>query len=88
MSTCQAKFGFHETMIFNGLHDFLRVLSEIYSREQDNYFTIHQLDESEDQSCNCPNRLIRNLLMIVFIPSMLAESRWRFLKQRHNQSLS
>lgn len=29
---CRAERGFTETMILNGLHDFLRILSEIYSR--------------------------------------------------------
>ena len=31
---CRAERGFSETMILNGLHDFLKVLSEICSRDQ------------------------------------------------------
>ena len=32
---CCAECGFNETMILNGLHDFLKILSEIYSKDQD-----------------------------------------------------
>ena len=32
---CCAECGFNETMILNGLHDFLKTLSEIYSKDQD-----------------------------------------------------
>ena len=32
---CRAERGFTETMILNGLHDFLRILSEVFSRQQE-----------------------------------------------------
>ena len=38
------------------------------------YLTKRQLDEAVDQSCNSPSRLIRNLLMVFFTPSVMASS--------------
>lgn len=38
------------------------------------YLTRRQLDEAVDQSAGSPTKLIRNLLMIFFTPSVLAKS--------------
>ena len=41
------------------------------------YLTKRQLDEAVDQSCNSASRLVRNLLMVFFTPSVLATSSCR-----------
>lgn len=38
------------------------------------YLTKRQLDEAVDQSCNSATRLMRNLLVVYFTPSVLASS--------------
>ena len=49
---CRAERGFSETMILNGLHDFLRILSEIYSAEQDDQGDQVQGSDEEHQAEN------------------------------------
>ena len=38
------------------------------------YLTHHQLDEAVDASCKSATRLMRNLMMIFFTPSVMAAS--------------
>jgi len=51
---CRAERGFTETMILNGLHDFLNTLSEIYNKEQDDQYQVQsaEIHTEEDQAGN------------------------------------
>lgn len=46
---CCTERGFNETMILNGLHDFLKILSEIYSKDQDNPDNDQVQDTDDEQ---------------------------------------
>lgn len=52
---CRAARGFSEIMILNGLHDFLRVLSEIYSNEQDDQDQDHDQVQGSDEEHQAGN---------------------------------
>ena len=46
---CRAERGLSETMILNGLHDFLKILSEIYSKDQDDPGNDQVQDTDDEQ---------------------------------------